>query len=194
MKGSSVLKVLELSSAERNTDLNTPNLTDLWKAITLALLTWRKDDLLLALDLVALKDPGSGVLDEVAVVRLGDLLEERCHLRLWDGLLFDSLGLLLVGSGGEKSSWDHQAKEELVAVVGCEHQVGDARLVLVLGSAWDNDGVADDGSEAVDLGTELDLDDIAGLELDLGLSLVGLERGVWGDESVWGDGGWVGDT
>jgi hypothetical protein len=44
------------------------------------------------------------------------------------------------------------------------------------------------------LGTELDLDHITGVQDNLGLGLVGLERGIWGDERRRGDGGRVGDT
>ena len=191
MESGAVLEILELSGSEGNTDLNTPDLTNLWKTLTLALLTWSKDNLLLALNLVALKDPRGGVLDQVAVEGLADLLKVRSHLGLWDGLGLSSLGLLLDGSGSQKSPWDHKAEENLVGVVGSEHQVGNALLIVLGGGSWDNDGVANNCSETVDLGTELDLDDIAGVKCDGSLSLIGLQWGVWSDECIWGDGGWV---
>lgn len=191
VESGAVLEVLELSGSERNTNLNTPDLTDLWKTLALALLTWSKDNLLLALNLVALKHPGSGVFDQVAVEALDDLLEIGSHLGLWDGLGLSSLGLLLDGSGSQKSSWDHQAEENLVGVVGSEHQVGDAGIILLLSLSWNDDGVANDCSETVDLGTELDLDDISGLQDDGSLSLIGLQWGIGGYECIWRNGRWV---
>ena len=193
MEGSSLLKVLELTGAERDTDLNAPNLGDLWEAITLSLLSWCEDNLLLALNLVALEQPRGGVFDKVAVVGLDDLLEHLGHLGLGDGLLLLGLGLLLDGAGSQQSSWDHESQQELVGVVSSEHQISDAGLVL-LGLSWDNDGVADNRSEAINLGTKLDLDNIAGLESDGGLGLIRLEWGIWGNESIWRDSGWVRDA
>lgn len=72
-----------------------------------------------------------------------------------------------------------------------QNQVRGAALVLAAG--YDN-VVANDRSEAIDLGTELDLDHIASVQDNGGLGLVGLERGIWSDERGWGDGGRVGDT
>lgn len=81
VESGTLLKVLELSGSLGNCNLNTPDLTDLWKTVTLAVLsTWCKDDLLLALNLVALKQPRGGVLSQVALVGLGDLLEHVGHL------------------------------------------------------------------------------------------------------------------
>lgn len=74
-----------------------------------------------------------------------------------------------------------------------EDEIGGAGGIL-LGLSWNHNGVANDCSEAIDLGTKLDLDDVAGLEGDGSLGLVRLEWGVWGDEGIWGDGRWVGNT
>ena len=75
--------------------------------------------------------------------------------------------------------------------MGSQNEVRSAGVLL---GAWHDDVIADDRSEAVDLCTELDLDDIASNEDNGGLGLVGLERGIWGDEGSGRDGRWVGDT
>lgn len=75
--------------------------------------------------------------------------------------------------------------------MGSQNQVCGAALILAAG---DNDVIANDRSEAIDLCTELDLDHIASVQGNSGLSLVGLERGIWSDERGWRDGGRVGDT
>lgn len=191
VQSSSVLKVLELTGSQGDTDLNTPYLTDLRDTLTLGALSWCQDDLLLSLNLVALEQPRGGALDEVAVVALDDLLEKAGHAALGNWLLGSGLGLLLGGTGRQESRWDHQAQEKLVRVVGSQDQVRGAGLILAAG---DDDVVANDCSETVDLGTELDLDHITGVQDNLGLGLVGLERGIWGDERRRGDGGRVGDT
>ena len=84
---------------------------------------------------------------------------------LTDGLGLGSLGLLLDGSGGQKSSWNRESHENIVDVMGRENQSG-AGLVLVLGDAWDDDGVANNCSETVDLSTSLYLADVSGAEND----------------------------
>jgi hypothetical protein len=64
--------------------------------------------------------------------------------------------------------------------VGGQHQVGGLALddigLLVLG--WNDDGVADDRGEPIDLGTKLDLDGLALLEFNGSLLLVRLQWGV----------------
>ena len=101
VQGSPVLEVLELASALGDTDLNTPDLADLWDTLALGALSGREHDLLLALDLVALEEPRGGALDEVAVVALDDLLEEVGHAALGHWLLGCGLGLLLGCAGCE---------------------------------------------------------------------------------------------
>lgn len=99
VQSSSVLKVLELTGSQRDTDLNTPYLADLWDTVTLGALSWCQDDLLLPLNLVALEQPRGGALDEVAVVALDDLLEKAGHAALGRWLYGSGLGLLLGCTG-----------------------------------------------------------------------------------------------
>ncbi len=80
--------------------------------------------------------------------------------------------------------------------MGSENEVGISPghdvLSLILGSS--ENGVADDGTKAVNLRTELNLDWLSGLEHDLRLFLV---RGQWGvrcDKRAGGDGGRVRET
>lgn len=77
-----------------------------------------------------------------------------------------------------------------------KHQVGGLALddvgLLVLGR--DDDGVAENRGEAIDLGTKLDLDRLALLELYGSLLLVRLQGGVRGDVGAGRDGGRVSKT
>lgn len=67
--------------------------------------------------------------------------------------------------------------------MGSQDQVGratrDDLVGLVLGMG--QNGVADNGAKAVDLGSELDLDGLAGLDLGRSLGLVGRQGGVGGN-------------
>jgi hypothetical protein len=60
--------------------------------------------------------------------------------------------------------------------------------------AWNEDGVADDGTKSINLCAQLDLDEFAGLEGGLCLCLFRDERGIWCDVGVWGDGRRMTDT
>lgn len=75
--------------------------------------------------------------------------------------------------------------------MGRQHEIGSLALddvgLLVLGR--NDDRVADNRGESVDLGTKLDLDRLAFLELDDSLLLVGLQRGVRSDIGARRDGG-----
>lgn len=55
----------------------------------------------------------------------------------------------------------------------------------------DQDRVANDGGEAIDLSTELNLDDLALLQGDCGFLGIRLQGRVWGDVGARGDGGAV---
>lgn len=196
MKSGPVLQGLDLSSSQTDTDLDTPHLTNLWNTLSSSTVSWRKNDLLLALNLVALEHPTGSALNDVAVVALGNLLEKGGHTALGNWLLSSSLSLLLIGTGGNKSSGDHESEKELVCIVCRKEQVRLATVelvVLVLGG-WDDNGIADNGSETIYLCAKLDLDNITSLEGDGSLGLVGCERSVWGDKGGWRDGRWVGDT
>lgn len=97
---------------------------------------------------------------------------------------------------GQETRGDHQSQEKLVDVVVGKNQIGSAAsdllAGLVLGSS--NHGVTDNGAETIDLGTKLDLDSLAILDLGTGLSLVGGERSVGSDVGRGGDSGGVGET
>lgn len=77
--------------------------------------------------------------------------------------------------------------------MGGQHQVGSLALddvgLLVLG--WDNNGVAENRGEPIDLGTKLDLDRLALLKLNGSLLLVRLQGGVRSDIGAGRDGGRV---
>ena len=62
------------------------------------------------------------------------------------------------------------------------------------GRTANNDSVADNRAEAIDLGTELDLDGLAGAELGLSLFGVGDERRIGRDVGARRDGARVRDT
>ena len=178
VKGSAVGEGLDLAVTSADAHLDTPDLANLGHTVTPDTVTRCEDDLLVALNVVAVEFPDGGVLDKAAVVGLGDLLDKvgdpGLGKRLGGG---GSLLLLLIGTSGQKTSRHHCAEQQLLGVVGSELQVGSAASDL----ATNNDGVADDSTEAIDLGTELDLHSLAGLEGGLGLLRVGHERGVGSD-------------
>jgi hypothetical protein len=191
-----VVEVLDLARTQAEADLNTPNLTNLGDTIATDTVAGRQDDLLGTLDLVAVKQPAGGVLDNLAVVGLGDLLQEGGDVSLGMGALSGGLGLLLVGALGEQTLGDHEAQQELVGVVGREDQVSLAASNNLLGGILlgDDEHVADNGTESINLGTELDLDDLTGLQGGLGLSGIGHQRSVGSHIGVRRDGSGVGDT
>lgn len=193
MEGRSLSNALDLTRSQADAHLNAPNLADLGDTLALGALRRGKDDLLGALDLVVVKEPGSGALNEVDIVGLGDDLEKLCDSGLSRGLLGSCLGLLLVSTLGQKTGRDHQSDEELVGIVISQDQVGiatsDGLASLVLGLG--DDSVADDGTEAIDLSTELDLDGLALLDLDTSLGLVGAKGSVGSDVGRGGDSGRV---
>jgi hypothetical protein len=191
VKGGAVGEGLDLAVTSADAHLDTPDLADLGHTVTPNTVTGCEDDLLVALNVVAVKFPDSGVLDKVAVVALGELLEKVGDPGLGEGLGGGgSLLLLLLGASGQKTSRQHCAENELLGVVGSELQVGGAAGDL----AANNDGVADDGTEAIDLGTKLDLHRLAGLEGGLCLLRVGHKRGVGSDVCAGRNSGRVGDT
>lgn len=172
VESSTVAEGLDLTGAQADTHLDTPGLADLGETITSDTLTGSQDDLLLALDLVSLELPAGGVLDQVAVVALDELLEELGDLALAVRLLGTCLGDLLLGTGSEKASRKHGSQKELVGVVGGEDKVGLATLEFAIGvglRGGNNDRVANNGTESVNLSTKLDLDALSSLELDSGL-------------------------
>lgn len=196
VQGRPVLELLDLAGAQTDTDLNTPDLAQLRDTIAAGTLARGKDDLLLVLDLVATKQPRSGALNQVAVVALDNLLQEGGDSGLGRGLLLGSLGLLLVGAGGQGSGREHHAQEKLVRVVCCEDEIGLASrdnlglLALLLGE----DGSTDNCSETIYLSTQLDLDGLASLNGNVGLGLIGRERSVGRDKSGRRDSRRVGKT
>lgn len=196
VEGSAVLELLNLAGSQADAHLDTPDLANLGDTLALGVLASGNHNLLLALNLVAVKEPRGGALDEVAVVGADNLLEKVGDLGLRRRLLGGGLGLLLIGTGSEKTRGNHEAEEDLVGVVVGENQVSVAALDnivgLVLGGG--NDGVANDGAEAIDLSTELDLDGLTGLDLDSSLLLVGAQGSVGSDESSGRDGSGVGEA
>lgn len=196
MKGSAVLVLLDLAGSQADAHLDTPDLANLRDTLALGVIARGNNDLLLALNLVAVEEPRGGALDKVAVVGLDNLLEKVGDLGLRRRLLGGGLGLLLIGTGSEEARGNHKAEEELVGVVVGENQVSIAALDnivgLVLGRG--NDGVANYGAEAIDLSTELDLDGLTGLDLDSSLLLVGGQGSVGGDETGGRDGSGVGEA
>jgi hypothetical protein len=196
VESSTLVESLDLSGAQTDTDLNTPNFTNLGNTLTLGALGRGKDNLLAAFDLVVVEKPRSGALDNVDVVGLGNLLQEAGDLGLCGSLLGGSLGLLLIRALSQETRGDHQSQKDLVDVVVSEDQVGssasDLLASLVFGSG--DHSVTDDGTEAIDLGTKLDLDGLTILNLGAGLSLVGGKRSVGSDVGRGGDGSGVGET
>lgn len=177
-------------------DFHTPYFADLRDSITLGALRWCQNDFFGALDLIVAKQPRGGALNNVAVVALADGLKHAGDLGLGRSLLGSSLGLFLIAALSQKTRRDHQSQEELIAVVGRQHQVGwttgNLLASLVLGGG--EDSIAHNGAEAIDLSTELDLDGLAGLDFSGSLGLVGRQRGVGGDVGGGRDGGRVGEA
>lgn len=172
MESSAVAEGLDLTGAQTDTHLDTPGLADLGETVTSNALTGSQDDLLLALNLVSLELPAGGVLDQVAVVALDELLEELSDLALAVRLLGTCLGNLFLRTGSEEARGEHGSQKELVGVVGGEDKVSLATLEFAFGvglGRGNNDRVADNGTETVNLSTELDLDALSGLELNSGL-------------------------
>lgn len=196
VQGGAVVKVLDLTGSQAEADLNTPNLTNIGDTLTTDTLAGDQDDLLVTLDLVAVEHPAGSVLNNLAVVSLGDLLQEISHVRLGRGLLGGGLSLLLVGTLGQQTGGDHQAEQELVGVVSSDNKVsltaGDDLLGGVL--LGDDVHVTDNSSESINLGTELDLDDLASLQSDLGLGGIGHKGSVGSDIGAGRDGSGVRDT
>lgn len=196
MQGSTVVQVLDLTVAQREANLDTPDLTNLGDTVTTDTITGGQDDLLAALDLVTVEQPAGGVLDDVAAVGFGDLLEESGHLGLGRSTLGGGLLLLLVGSLGEQTGRNHKTQQKLVGVVSSDNEVslrtGDGLLGGIL--LRDVDHVADDGTEAINLSTELDLDVLTGLQDGLGLGGLGDQRSVGSYIGARRDGGRASNT
>jgi len=193
VESGALLELLDLAGSQADSHLDTPNLANLRDALTLGVLTRGDDNLLLALNLVAVEEPRGRALDKVDVIGLNNLLQQLGDPGLCRGLGRRSLGLLLVGTGGEESGGDHKSQEKLIGVVGSQNQVGRSTLDDILGLILlrNDDGVANNRTEAIDLGTELDLDGLAGFELNSGLLLVSGQRGVRSDEARGRDSGGV---
>lgn len=196
VESGTVREGLDLSGSERQTKLNTPDFTDLGDTLTLDTSAGREDDLLLAFDLVAVKQPAGGVLDNVAVVGLGDLLNQLSDLSLGRRLLGSGLLLLLISSAGEQARGNHKSQEKLVGVVSGVDKVSLAAGHHIGGrvAVGDNDHVANDGTEAIDLSTKLDLGDLTGLQGGLGLLSVGHQGSVGSHIGAGRDRGGVSDT
>lgn len=189
MQSRPVAQSLDLSATQGDAHLDAPRLVDLGETLALGALTGSQDDLLLGLDLVVLELPDGGALDQVAVICGRDLLEHLGNLALGVGLL----GLLLLlRAGRDGTRGNHEPQQELICVVGSQHQVGLAALNHITGA--NNDGVAHNGGEAIDLGAQLDLDGLASLQRRRSLLGVGLEGRVGGDVGAGGDGGAVADA
>jgi hypothetical protein len=184
-----VAVALDLATSQTETHLNTPDVADLGLAFTPDTLAGRKDDLLLGLDLVVLELPDGGALNDIASVGLGNLLNHLGHLALRVRLLGGSLLLLLLVALSNKARRDHQPEQKLIGVVCSEQEIGFLSSDLAGGA--DQDVVADNGAETVDLSAELNLDNLSSLECGCGLLGVGLEGSVWGDVSARRDGGAV---
>ena len=173
-------EVLDLSGAERETNLDTPDLTNGGDTFTPNAVGGSEDDLLLTLDLVTVELPAGGVLNHIAFVSLGDLFEQGRDVGLRRRLLGGSLLLLFLGTAGQKTRGDHETQQEFVGVVGSVDKVSLAAGDFVGAGTLsrNNDHITDDGSEAIDLSTELDLGDLASLQGGFGFLLVGHQGGV----------------
>ena len=182
---------LHFARAGADTHFYAPDFTDFCEALTLHALAWSKDDLLLVLDFVTAEQPASSVLDQVAVIGLDKLLEQLCDLGLAVGLLRLRLLLLLFRSGSEHARRHHHPQKKLVGVVGGQSKVGRAASDFLRA---DEDRVAGNGAESVNLGTELDLNCLLRLERRLRFLVVGHKRGVGGHVGARRDRAWVRDT
>lgn len=195
MKGWPVWQRLDLAGSRAHTNLNTPDLADFWQTLPLDALAWCQDDLLLALNLIPLKDPACSVLHQVAIVAFRDLLEQLRHLRLTVWLDRLCLLLLFLGALRQQTRRHDHTKHELVRVVGSEQKIGWSSRNGTLGVTFTgNHSIADNGTKAINLSAELDLDCFVGFEGSLGLLGVGGERRVWSHIGAWGDGARVRDA
>ena len=196
VESGAVVKGLDLTGSQRETNLNTPNLTNLGDTVTTGTVAGGENNLLLALNLVAAKEPAGSVLNNIDLVGLGDLLDQRRDVGLGRGLLGGGLLLLLIGTLGQKTGGDHESQQKLVGVVGSKNEVSLAAGNNFLSGTLlgDDNHVANNGSESINLSTKLDLDDLAGLQNSLGLGDVGHQRGVGSDIGARGDSGGVADT
>lgn len=191
VEGSAVGEGLDLAVAGADAHLDTPDLADLGHTVAPDAVARCEDDLLVALNVVAVELPDGGVLNKVAVVGLGQLLQQVGDSGLGVGLGGGrGLLLLLLGASGQKTRRHHCAEHELLGVVGSQLEVGGAAGDL----AANDDSVADNSTEAIDLSTELDLHGLAGLQGSLGLLLIRHQRGVGRDVCAGGNGARVRDT
>lgn len=138
VKSGTVAQRLDLAGTQADTHLDTPGLADLGETIASDALARSQDDLLLALNLVSLELPAGGVLDQVAVVALDDLLEELGDLALAVGLLGTCLGNLLFGARGEGTRREHGSQKEFVGVVSGKGEIGLAALEFAVGRGDDD--------------------------------------------------------
>lgn len=189
VQSSPVAIVLDLAASETDTHLNTPHLTDLRKTVTPDTFARRKDNLLLGFYLVVVELPDGSALDEVAAVGLDNLLKHVGHLALGVGLLCCSLLLLFFIAVGDQAWRHHQPQQELVGVVCSQKEICLASGDFLSGA--NNDIVANNCAETIDLGAQLNLDNLSLLQCRGGFLGVGLEWCVWGDVGAWGDGGAV---
>lgn len=106
------------------------------------------------------------------------------------------LGLFLIAACGQETGRHHKSEEELVRPVGCQKQVGLAvrELAILVGFRGNNNRVADNGTEAINLCTELDLDYFCSLQFDYSFLGVALQWGVWRNVRAWRNGGRVRDS
>jgi hypothetical protein len=197
VESGAVAQALDLTGAQTDTNLDTPSLADLGETITSDAFARGHDDLLLALNLVSLELPAGRILDQVAVVALDNLFEQLGDLALTVGLHGTCLGDLIFRARGKDARRQHGSEKKLVGVVGSKDEVSLAALEFAIGvglGRGNNDRVADNGAEAVNLSTKLDLDTLGGLEFDNGLIGIALQGSVWSDKGAGRDGGGVGDT
>lgn len=176
VQGCPLVELLDLARSQAHTHLNTPHIANLGGSITLrGAITGGDDDLLLSLNLIALKQPRGGTFDDVDLVALGDLLDQGVHLTLGLGLRSSGLGFFFVGTRSQNSRRQHQSQQQLISVVCSQHEIGGAALNNILGFVLggNNDSVAGNRGKAINLSTKLDLDGLALLQLNGGLLLVG---------------------
>ena len=187
---------LDLSGTKGQAKLDTPDFTNVGKTLSLHTGARREDDLLLGFNLVALELPASGVLDNIAVVDLSNLLDQLGDLSLGRRLLSGGLLLLLLSSTSQESRGDHESQEKLVGVVGSVDEVSFAAGHHIGGrvAVGDNNHVANNGSKAINLGAELDLDDFTSLQGGLSLRSIRHQGGVGRHIGARGDSRRVGDT
>jgi hypothetical protein len=193
MECRSVGQCLGFAASQADTSFDTPNLANFWKSFALEAVARQDNDLLGRFNLIALKQPRGRALDNSASIALGNLLKEAADLAL--GVLLLARGsLFLIVGGCKQPGWHHQAQDELIGIVCCEQQIGialgDVGFLAIL--ARDNEGVADNGTESVNLSAQLDFCDLSLLEGRCGLFGIGLERSVRRDVGARGDGGRVG--